>query len=182
MLFVYDTGASYMSIYEGDLDVLIGPNYIGNPLPIPNLGDGVVHTANGLATNSYFEIEATVLDRKGRRMTKWTRLICNLRPGHHPTTTATDRLDGPFLRWLLFTSTTPVEKPDITFSTSRISMNLTKSLPVEKRGSPYDGDPHQFGPTARKMPLEAMHQTIGLNSAFGMGQSYPPPRGRRVPE
>ncbi|KAJ5392493.1 hypothetical protein N7509_007983 [Penicillium cosmopolitanum] len=182
MLFLYDTAASYMTLYEGDLDVLIGPNHIANPPPIPILGDGTAHTANGLSTNSYFEIEATVLDGKGKRMTRWTRLICCLERGHHPTDTPADRSDGPFLRWLLFTSTTPDDENDIIFSTSKTAMNLTNSLPVEKRGSPYDGAVPGFYPTARKRPLETIHRRIGLSPLFGRGQQNPPPRGRRVPE
>lgn len=182
MLFLYDTAASYMTLYEGDLDVLIGPNHIANPPPIPILGDGTAHTANGLSTNSYFEIEATVLDGKGKRMTRWTRLICCLERGHHPTDTPADRSDGPFLRWLLFTSTTPDDENDIIFSTSKTAMNLTNSLPVEKRGSPYDGAVPGFYPTDRKRPIETIHRRIGLSPLFGRGQQNPPPRGKRVPE
>jgi hypothetical protein len=61
-------------------------------------------------------------------------------------------------------------------------MNMTNSIPVEKRRSPYDGAAPQFYPTARKRPLETIHRRIGFNPLLGRGQQNPPPRGSRVPE
>ncbi|CAI7601149.1 unnamed protein product [Penicillium glandicola] len=99
--FLYDTGASIMSIYEGDILNLMGTSTVEPTV----MGLNTVEMADGTTmTGPVVELEVTILDNERRRMTRWVRVQCQVYRGW---SNGTQRLDGPWLRHVLYTASAP---------------------------------------------------------------------------
>ncbi|KAJ5829815.1 uncharacterized protein N7525_008068 [Penicillium rubens] len=99
--FVFDTGASMMTLYEGDIQNIMGTSTVEPPvmgLTTASLVDG------STMINPVIEVEVTVLDYQRRMMTEWVRVQCNVLRGWRDTG---HRLDGPWLRQVLYTASAP---------------------------------------------------------------------------
>ncbi|CAG8887273.1 unnamed protein product [Penicillium egyptiacum] len=121
--FICGTGSNMMSIYEGDLDTLLGPFGATVGPSIPVIGIGTVNTGGGIVTKQYMEMEVTILDGNRERMTAWTRTICALNSADW-IPSAVPRLDGPIVRDLLYTGSAPDGSHLIHISTTRSELAL----------------------------------------------------------
>lgn len=137
--FVHDTGASCMTLYQEDIDTMLGPFHpgvMGQPIPqLPVLGTAVCAAWND-SSNTYnlYRLEVAVLDKHKRRITPWARVPCILNPGRAPVNTDdTNRLDGPLLHYLLYVFSTPDNTGKITAATSRARYALANSVPENER-------------------------------------------------
>lgn len=100
--FLYDTGAGMMSLFEGDLQNIMGTS-IQEP-PVMGLNASMIADGSTMVA-PVVELEVTILDYQRRRMTRWVRVQCQVFRGwcsesHH-------RLDGPWLRQMLYTGSAP---------------------------------------------------------------------------
>ncbi|KAJ6122913.1 hypothetical protein N7512_005378 [Penicillium capsulatum] len=110
--FLYDTGASIMNVYHGDLRTIMGP--FGPPNE-PNASIIGVTSLRDASNNDRYqpiiELEATILTDRGpnaQRLTPWTRVAVTVNDGDYVGPPyGTVRLDGPFIRSQLFTGTAP---------------------------------------------------------------------------
>ncbi|KAJ5512104.1 hypothetical protein N7463_001656 [Penicillium fimorum] len=104
--FLYDTGACMMSLYAGDLQNIMGKSTAEPQVMRLN----TVELADGRnQTGSVVELEVTILDTDERRMTKWVRVQCQLNRGW---SNRVNRLDGPWLRQMLYTASAPRDDDD----------------------------------------------------------------------
>ncbi|KAJ5763901.1 hypothetical protein N7533_002582 [Penicillium manginii] len=74
---------------------------------LPLAGIGLVMGATGSTVINYCELEATLLDSWGRRMTPWTRVMAVCEPGDWFPSGSVPRLDDPFTRLMLYTASAP---------------------------------------------------------------------------
>lgn len=92
-----------MTIYEGDLAILRGRSSI-----VPSImGQQELVFANQSASFlPVIELEVSLLDPGTRqRVTTWARVQCNVFKGY--ANSESSRLDGPWLRYMLYTATAP---------------------------------------------------------------------------
>lgn len=104
-----------MNIYQGDLNTIMGANagdLLGN-VPgrwnaVPSVGSIIMTGVGGILAPavSVIELEITLLDAARRRIIPWTRVQASVNSGVH-TPGVTHRLDGPWLRSLLFIGSAP---------------------------------------------------------------------------
>lgn len=177
MEFVYDTGANMMTIFESDIEALMGPQHPGtvgvNCPPIPLMGSLEITTNNGNVTRPIYELEATVIGQAGKRITPWTRVPCHVNPGEHP---AEDflRLDGPILRYLLYVSSIPNNTGNITASTNKLSIHFGKSAAVPVRDRIPDYSPTTMWQSLTAPAAGAAYQTIAPPQKTLVGQQKMP--------
>ncbi|OQD94474.1 hypothetical protein PENVUL_c140G05631 [Penicillium vulpinum] len=99
--FLYDTGASIMTLYEGDIQNIMGSSALEPTV----MGLNTVEIADGsIQTGPVVELEATILDTHRRRMTHWVRVQCQINRGWSG---GVSRLDGPWLRQMLYIASAP---------------------------------------------------------------------------
>ncbi|KAJ5365932.1 hypothetical protein N7517_008818 [Penicillium concentricum] len=139
--FIYDTGASIMTLYAGDLQHIMGRS-TGEPQV---MGLNTVELADGrLQTGPVVELEVTILDTDERRMTKWVRVQCQVDRGW---SNGLNRLDGPWLRQMLYTASAPRGEDDMLW--------IANSYPQIIAALPDTGDTRS-APTLvpAKLPLD----------------------------
>lgn len=104
-----------MSIYQSDLNTILGPyaNDMLGSIPgrfnaVPSVGTTVMTGVGGiiLQPQQVVELEMTVLDATRQRVIPWTRVQATITPGV-ATPNSFHRLDGPWLRSLLYHATAP---------------------------------------------------------------------------
>ncbi|CAG8900440.1 unnamed protein product [Penicillium egyptiacum] len=100
--FLYDNGASMMSVYEGDLRRIMGESQVESTV----MGLNTTTIAdNSRMTSPVVEVEVTILDNDRKRLTRWVRIQCEVYRGWCGEND--NRLDGPWLRQLLYTASAP---------------------------------------------------------------------------
>ncbi|KAJ5998579.1 hypothetical protein N7451_006389 [Penicillium sp. IBT 35674x] len=114
--FLWDTGACMMNIYQGDLNIIMGANagdLLGN-VPgrwnaVPSVGSIIMAGVGGILAPavSLVELEITMLDANRQRIIPWTRVQASVNPGVFTPGGTDHRLDGPWLRSLLFLGSAP---------------------------------------------------------------------------
>lgn len=91
-----------MSVYEGDLQNIMGRSTVEPTV----MGLNSTTMADGRRlTTPVVELEVTILDTDRRRMTRWARVQCQVLRGWCGE--GDHRLDGPWLRQLLYTASAP---------------------------------------------------------------------------
>ncbi|KAJ6014312.1 hypothetical protein N7540_008903 [Penicillium herquei] len=130
LTFLFDTGADVMEIFPNDLPLILGPN---RP-EIMSFGTSVVDQHAGEVYCPSIQVEVCLLDDKGKRMTPWTLIECdvfptNERPGGGPNY----RIDGPVFRNLLYCCYVPDGRNSLITATEELGMHLPKSVPQKRR-------------------------------------------------
>ncbi|KAJ5747950.1 uncharacterized protein N7511_009646 [Penicillium nucicola] len=97
---LYDTGASVMSIAQVDVDWMV---FLSGIEP-PTVGFLDMSTANGIVRRRVVEIEVTIRDPLGDVMCPYMKVLSTVDP--NPNNQA--RLTGPWMRFVLFTGTSPM--------------------------------------------------------------------------
>lgn len=104
-----------MNVYEDDMVAMMGRWLSGMPRPnnkkepindLVSLGASLVETTNGIMSMEMYTVEVCILDKKGKRICPWTRVTCGVKPGNYDPLNGV-RSDGPWLRHLFYTSSTP---------------------------------------------------------------------------
>ncbi|KAJ5933579.1 hypothetical protein N7454_005908 [Penicillium verhagenii] len=133
--FLWDTGASVMTIYRSDINAMLGPFAGGGTtaegLPrysgVMGCGSELILGIGGAQViRDVIEVEFTILHPQTRlRMMPWTRTKTTVSPGCFVNNTATARLDGPVMRSMLYFGTAPDNNlyREVVLSTVK-SMNL----------------------------------------------------------
>ncbi|KAJ5738603.1 hypothetical protein N7493_001758 [Penicillium malachiteum] len=123
--FLYDTGGVDMILFKADLDLIAGP--IREP-PLRVIEENIVYGVAGNMTTPIVQLEATILDTRGRRLGPWlrvpTRVNERLAPvaGHAPGTRGNPRVDGGVLRQFYYYMTSPDRDITLTIAKSRHGM------------------------------------------------------------
>ncbi|KAJ5591559.1 uncharacterized protein N7459_001928 [Penicillium hispanicum] len=104
-----DTGSSVMTIYQEDLDLLKNLHFIHTKTKLdpPLCGMVTVYGYDGQdLTEKNILIEVNLMDTSGQEMSTWDRVECIVRRGS-VVTEKIPRLNGPWLRYKLYTGTAP---------------------------------------------------------------------------
>ncbi|KAJ5573546.1 uncharacterized protein N7459_007973 [Penicillium hispanicum] len=137
--FIHDTGSSMMGIFEGDFVSMMGPHRPGqapNLYPIRAMGTYEIETGNGKVIRDVITIEVTLLDPKKKlRLCPWTSVQCAVRPGNWDP--ERHRNDGPWIRTMLYTGTSPSQERRLHISNSRRTLKLP-GVDDNKRRRPAD--------------------------------------------
>jgi hypothetical protein len=96
--FVYDTGAEIMSINQADVDQM---KQISAIEPT-DLGSIQLMTCNGVVSRRVVEIEVSIRDHNWVFMCPFFKILATVNPDN-----SADRLTGPWMRYVLFSATTP---------------------------------------------------------------------------
>jgi hypothetical protein len=127
-----------MHIYQHDIRRIIGPHRRQAASFLPVVSTNQFRTASGAMTRDIVELEVTLLNHSRKRILPWTRVQCVVSSEPY-VEGVTRRLDGPFLRAMMYTSTRPDGNFHLTASTvkkSNLLSSLTHTIPLEKRGVP----------------------------------------------
>lgn len=97
-----------------------------------------MQTTAGTAHKDIVELEVTILNQQRNRIVPWTRVqaVVNNEPyveGY------SRRLDGPFVRSMLYTRTIPDGSFNLHLSTIQKKINFDRSIPMESRRVPMPG-------------------------------------------
>lgn len=147
---MYDTGASLMHIFHGDLDAL---TIRGHPVHPRVMGVSRLATSNGVIARPVIEVEVALLIAGGRRMTPWTRVQTAVFDGYAHQYEV-PRLDGPFLRTMMYSAFTPHSDYKLYVATDKASLQLPDE-DWQFREGPWlwDVDPFWLNSTPRLAPL-----------------------------
>lgn len=160
--FIYDTGAPMMTVYEGDIQNIMGTSKV-EPLVMG------LHTTtiadNSTMTSPVVELEVTILDNERRRLTRWVRIQCEVLPGWCGT--GDSRLDCPWLRRLLYTASAPRNNDQLYFASSH--SDIIEVIP--DTGSSRRGPAPDIG----KLPLNPGGQASVLPSGAPGADAEPAP-------
>jgi hypothetical protein len=128
--FVYDTGASNAIMYQADVDMLERAS--GKTAACMGLQN--CSGVGGIVTRGIpnVELEFTLLAPTKQRMTKWQKVKVAVLPGYY--TWDNERLDGPWLSFLLYTATAPRHHDLLYVSTTK--SDLTQRLPAQASLNP----------------------------------------------
>ncbi|KAJ6185378.1 hypothetical protein N7519_006679 [Penicillium mononematosum] len=159
--FVYDTGASMMTLYEGDIQNIMGTSNVEPP--IMGLNTSVIADGSTM-TSPVVEVEVTILDTERRRLTRWVRIQCEVSRGWCGT--GDYRLDGP-LRQLLYTASAPRNNDKMYIASNH--PDIIRVIP--DTGSSRSGPAHNIG----KMPLGPGGGTSVLPSGAPGDDAEPAP-------
>ncbi|KAJ5698578.1 hypothetical protein N7462_000583 [Penicillium macrosclerotiorum] len=145
MMFLHDTGANIMNIYDSDLNLLMGP--FRPPLypQIPVVGRLRIETNSGSLIADVIEIEVALMNEQDRLLTQWTRVPCWMKSGIYVPGESVPRIDGPLLQYLMYQLTVPDGKFDLHIFTSRRSL-----FPLPTAPSSH----HRQGPPMSKYSIE----------------------------
>lgn len=107
--FVNDTGSEWMAVYEDDLLELQLLDFTMDRAPLlpltPFASQAFRSAFDQHMIYEIFLIEVCLYTPDGDQMTSWDTVPVVVRPGRAPSEYT--RLDGPWLRWKLFTLTLP---------------------------------------------------------------------------
>jgi hypothetical protein len=169
-----------MGIYQSDLNTIMGPFADIDAPPgrfncIPSVGEVIISGVGGSTpTTQMIQIEFTILDSNRKRLTAWSRVPCTVSPGTPGMAFGSGwRLDGPFLRSLLYIGTTPDNNldRDIIFSTCKTIPMPTIDLAADPRvGYTY---PAGFLPPPTSQHAYIMGPGPGVPPAFPPGAMLP---------
>lgn len=136
MEFVYDTGATVMSICRSDLRTLMGPRLGQIESYVPVVGMFNMITGGGNVTRDVIQLECTILNTKRERITPWRAIQCAVDPGVY-IEGISRRLDGPFLRSMMYTSTIPDGNFDLHISSISRKINMRNTIKINERQVPF---------------------------------------------
>lgn len=133
--FLYDTGASQTDVYESDLPVIAGPGIAQMPV----IGTVTTHTATGSYLTKSIQLEVTVIDNKGRRISPWTRIAVNVRTDRQYSINdvhglSNVRHDGNELRKLFYFAQIPNGLDSLHIANKARSLRLPE-IPWSQRGA-----------------------------------------------
>lgn len=154
-----------MTMDTETVDMMLGPYHPGGAgtdvAALPCVGNALLGTAAGQVTRPVIEIEVAVLNRAGKRLSKWIRVpVCIAGIGTDPACHVA--LDGPLLGYLLFVGCVPDNTGDIIVSSSKTRFNMANTKPEHKREIPVAAMAAQ---SFKKVPAGTMYKT-----AKGIGQ------------
>jgi hypothetical protein len=171
--FLVDTGSQMMGIFQTDLNTIMGPfAHINAPAGrfncVPSVGEVIVSGVGGATPPlQLIQIEFTILDSNRKRLTAWSRVPCTVSPGTAGMAFGSGwRLDGPFLRSLLYIGTAPDNNldRDIIYSTCKTIPMPTIDLAANPRvGYTY---PAWFLPPLNPGYVSIMEPGPGVPPAF----------------
>jgi hypothetical protein len=144
--FVYDTGASNAIMYQADIDMLERASGMTAACMGLQNCSGVGGTVTRGIPN--VELEFTLLTPTKQRMTKWQKVKVAVLPGYY--TWDNERLDGPWLSFLLYTATAPRYRDLLYVSTTK--SDLTQRLPAQASLNPVVQPPYSVVPQANPQP------------------------------
>ncbi|KAJ5765676.1 hypothetical protein N7520_005235 [Penicillium odoratum] len=174
MNMIWDTGAGYMRLYEGDLITITGSQRPENR-PIRILGWARSVAGDGHVTNTpAVAIEVTLRNNRGKLMSPWVRTAACVQPGFY-LPGRSSRLDGPWLRYSLYAGIAPDGRCEVIFATSRSELGMRR-IGFEDRHDPRDPPLHQIEGAIKEMPLGPV--PTGLRER---GTRVLPEPGFRVP-
>ena len=157
-----------MTIYQGDLKMLLGPfgTAVGPRVPVVSMITS--STASGNIIMEEIELEVTILDGNRERMTPWTRSLCHLFPGDW-SPNGVPRLDGPFLKNLLFVASVPDHSSRLYASTT------THELPIPNLNLATNPGHHPAIVQTPLTPGTSVPPRGGWLAAVGGKMGFPPP-------
>lgn len=157
-----------MTIYQGDLKILLGPfgTAVGPRVPVVSMITS--STANGNITMQMIEVEATILDGNRTRMTPWTRSLCHLFPGNW-SPDGVPRLDGPLIKDLLFVASVPDRTRRLYASTTRDELPLP-NLDLAVNPGHHPATVRNTMPPGTFVPVQG-----GWLAPVGGKMAFPPP-------
>ncbi|KAJ5613825.1 hypothetical protein N7528_007479 [Penicillium herquei] len=122
--FLYDTGATDMMLFKSDLDLIAGPI---RDRPLRLIEENIVYGVAGNMMTPIVQLEATILDSRGRRLGPWLRVPTRVNEtagvaGHAPGTRANPRVDGGVLKQFYYYLTSPDRDITLTIAKSRHEM------------------------------------------------------------
>lgn len=144
-----------MTIYHRDLNTLMA-GCANLPDPPIICVQNVLGFAGNLQMN-FIEMEVTILDNEGQRMTRWTRVECAIQPGEYRGSLwDSPRADGPFLRGSLYLGFQPPELRTLHIANSHHA--LAVSLPTRdlKNNPPPSILPIRYQPPPGNLKLGPM--------------------------
>lgn len=132
MSFLHDTGASMMHIYEFDVDMLAVPLHAPHDTPARPMiiAQNTIYTLAGPRVYDIIEIEAAILDEKGRRMCPWERIPTAVSEGSWKPC-LNERLDGPFTRGRFYTANVPDGDLSMQIANDKSSLKIKRIDPSE---------------------------------------------------
>ncbi|KAJ5221197.1 uncharacterized protein N7469_010084, partial [Penicillium citrinum] len=134
--FVYDTGATIMQICRSDLRTLMGPRITQVDSFVPVLGIFNIVTGAGNVSRDVVQLECTILNSRRERITPWRAVQCAVDPGVY-VEGVSRRLDGPFLRSMMYTSGVPDGNFDLHVSSINKKVSLKKTIKIKDRNVPF---------------------------------------------
>lgn len=130
--FIYDTGASCMSLWSDDIDTLATPlktipGEVIQPLVIGQRASVVASGAQQVLP--VVELEVTLLDHKDRRMCPWERIPAVVQTGRYIPGRC-ERLDGPWTRSRFYGATVPDSSFSMHIATDKTSLSVKRIDPA----------------------------------------------------
>ncbi|CAI7641713.1 unnamed protein product [Penicillium glandicola] len=166
--FMDDTGATHMSLYEDDVNVLrnIDAND-GYVYPMPRcLGVGVLFVADGRQVPAIFrefEVNMWSTDESGWMATNWEPIPATVQPGRS-TRAGADRLSGSWVRHRFYTGTCPDQSKRLWV------FNYNPGIPQGQRTLPTATSAQLIAPY-RYPSLQPMTNFPHLDPNMATGQS-----------
>ena len=118
-----------MTIWQSDVDLLRGAfplNQVFVPMTTGcttvTVGDGSQHTFDCILVQVCL-LDPASADPSGTRLTPWTYSVAAIKAGQYPA--GGRRLDGPWLRNMLYQATQPINGVPLTLSNNKNGLNLT---------------------------------------------------------
>ncbi|KAJ5587858.1 uncharacterized protein N7459_003623 [Penicillium hispanicum] len=175
--FIYDTGSCVMSLFDQDIETLMGPFRPPDAPAVPIVSGMDITTHFNTFNVPVITVEVTMLNAKRQRQTPWTRIPAFIKPGsfvNHPTT---PRCDGPFLHYLFYVATIPDRTPSLQIATSRWDINLGGGLNMKKREAPALNTIKSAMPPFGYGDLTAQNAPKGWAAIHGAKEMPKPARG-----
>lgn len=163
-----------MSIFQDDVATILG-DYREPMFPAPPM-IGVTNTrpaCGHVITNPVTQLEVTMLDDEGRRMTPWHLVPCQVQPGAYVPGVDVYRTDGPSLRSFLYQAWAPDGRDLMYVGTTKHSLHLPRFGVHPGPRDDLPTFPQQF-PTGTRLPVKLPEPTRCLRS------KTPPNKARGV--
>lgn len=114
-----------MEVYAEDLPLITGPG----DWRVPTLGTTTITTGYGVYISRAIQLEATILDESGRRMSPWVRIVAAVRPDSYHNTSEADhedtiRADGHMMRNIFYYATVPDGREWLYVANKKRSLHL----------------------------------------------------------
>lgn len=154
-----------MHIYQHDIRRILGPHIRQAGSYLPVVSTNQFRAATGTMTRDIVELEVTLLNHERKRILPWTRVQCVVSSETY-VEGVTRRLDGPFVRAMMYTSTRPDGNFHLTLSTvkkSNLFSDLTHTIPLEERAVPMAN----FLPPTEEKGIFAIQPPSQPENAYG---------------
>lgn len=101
-------------------------------LTIPVMGAAAIYTRLGGKVYPLVDLHATVLSRKRKRMTQWCQVRVAVMPGRQRNRDPIMRVDGPWIRQLIYMATAPDNRRQLYMATTSWELGMPRMTDVNK--------------------------------------------------